>query len=248
MKKISLKIVLVLKELMNLGKGKLDALIVYGCESDVLVQAPGGRDNAKMIPKSYFTSLMLPQANGNYFLRPDRILAVFIMDNRDEINTCKETTSSKREQDLERIDDEIELELQRDELVGSNLMETSGETEHYAMQLNKISNEYSKEHHHHQHRHGETNVEEGSHLTAVMRLSDVYDRIQTPSSLSASFNEEETFGQQRRISENPLFRPLRNPTLHGHPSLSSVKGKKRLLSVKLPPASEIEMEEVGTEV
>eukprot|EP00615_Pteridomonas_danica_P002247 CAMPEP_0114355496 /NCGR_PEP_ID=MMETSP0101-20121206/20260_1 /TAXON_ID=38822 ORGANISM="Pteridomonas danica, Strain PT" /NCGR_SAMPLE_ID=MMETSP0101 /ASSEMBLY_ACC=CAM_ASM_000211 /LENGTH=501 /DNA_ID=CAMNT_0001497467 /DNA_START=467 /DNA_END=1972 /DNA_ORIENTATION=+ len=61
-----------------LGKGKLDAVIVYGCEADVLVQAPGGRDNAKMIPKSYFNSLSLPQTDGNYFLRPDRILAIFL--------------------------------------------------------------------------------------------------------------------------------------------------------------------------
>jgi len=61
-----------------LGKGKLDAVIVYGCEADVLVQAPGGRDNAKMVPKPYFSSLSLPQFDGDYFLRPDRILGCFV--------------------------------------------------------------------------------------------------------------------------------------------------------------------------
>jgi len=78
-----------------LGKGKLDALIVYGCEADILLQAPGGRDNAKMIPKPFFTSLSLPQDDGNYFLRPDKILAVFIihknvtLKNNLHINECK---------------------------------------------------------------------------------------------------------------------------------------------------------------
>ena len=53
------------------GKGKLDAVIIYGCEGDLLQQAPGGRDNAKMIPKPFFKDLMLPQIDGNYFLGPD---------------------------------------------------------------------------------------------------------------------------------------------------------------------------------
>jgi len=69
-----------------LGKGKLDGVIVYGCEPNVLVQAPGGRKNAKMIPKSFFTDISLPQIDGNYFLRSDRILGIFIMNNNIRFN------------------------------------------------------------------------------------------------------------------------------------------------------------------
>lgn len=45
-------------------------------------KAPGGRDNAKMVPRSTFNDLMLPQFDGSYFLRPDRILGVFIFSKR----------------------------------------------------------------------------------------------------------------------------------------------------------------------
>lgn len=45
----------------------------------MLTQAPGGRDNAKMVPKAYFSDLMLARLDGSYYMRRDRILAVFIM-------------------------------------------------------------------------------------------------------------------------------------------------------------------------
>jgi hypothetical protein len=40
-------------------------------------KAPGGRSNAKMITKSTFKEFSSPHPDGNYFLRPDRILGVF---------------------------------------------------------------------------------------------------------------------------------------------------------------------------
>jgi hypothetical protein len=56
------------------GQRKLDVCLVYGVEPSVLQQAPGGRDNAKMIAsKATFMDLALPHADGNYFLRLDRI-------------------------------------------------------------------------------------------------------------------------------------------------------------------------------
>jgi hypothetical protein len=61
------------------GKGMLDLCLVYGAEAGVLTQAPGGRDNAKMVTKTLFQSLALPAADGNYFLRADRILAAFLL-------------------------------------------------------------------------------------------------------------------------------------------------------------------------
>jgi hypothetical protein len=47
---------------------------------NILTQAPGGRDHAKFVPRSIFEDISLPHADGNFFLRPDQILAVFMMD------------------------------------------------------------------------------------------------------------------------------------------------------------------------
>jgi len=63
-----------------LGKGNLDVILIYGCTAAILDQTPGGRDNAKMFSKSTFGCLSLKHANGNYFLRPDRILGAFKVD------------------------------------------------------------------------------------------------------------------------------------------------------------------------
>jgi hypothetical protein len=39
----------------------------------------GGRDNAKMVTKGILQALSLPAKDGNYFLRPDRILGAFVL-------------------------------------------------------------------------------------------------------------------------------------------------------------------------
>ena len=54
--------------------------LVYGTEPRILQQAPGGRENAKMVGKQIFGNFSLPQSDGNYFLRPDRILGAFLLD------------------------------------------------------------------------------------------------------------------------------------------------------------------------
>mmetsp|Transcript_20177 Transcript_20177/g.26273 ORF Transcript_20177/g.26273 Transcript_20177/m.26273 type:complete len:445 (+) Transcript_20177:212-1546(+) len=61
------------------SKHKLDACIVYGAEVSVLSQAPGGRDNATVFAKPTFESLSLIGKDGEYFLRPDRILGCFYL-------------------------------------------------------------------------------------------------------------------------------------------------------------------------
>jgi hypothetical protein len=61
------------------GKGMLDLCLVYGAEPGVLSQAPGGRDNAKMVTKAIFQTFALPAESGNYFLRPDRLLGAFFL-------------------------------------------------------------------------------------------------------------------------------------------------------------------------
>lgn len=62
-----------------LGKGMLDLCVVYAAEPRVLTQAPGGRDNAKMVAKSSFQALALRSKDGNFFLRPDRIIGAFVL-------------------------------------------------------------------------------------------------------------------------------------------------------------------------
>ena len=62
------------------SKGKLDLVIVYGADTSVLTLAPGGRDNARMVSKGTFEALTLPNVDGNYFLRPDRIMGMFLLD------------------------------------------------------------------------------------------------------------------------------------------------------------------------
>ena len=52
---------------------------MYGAEPGSLAQAPGGRDNARVVSRATFAALSLPDADGNYFLRPDRILGMFVL-------------------------------------------------------------------------------------------------------------------------------------------------------------------------
>jgi len=61
------------------GKHRLDVCVVYGIDPSMM-QAPGGSDNAKMVSRQSFEDFSLPHADGNYFLRPDRILAAFLLD------------------------------------------------------------------------------------------------------------------------------------------------------------------------
>jgi hypothetical protein len=61
------------------GKGMLDLCLVYGADPRVLSQAPGGRDNAKMVTKNMLQTFSLPAADGNFFLRPDRLLGAFLL-------------------------------------------------------------------------------------------------------------------------------------------------------------------------
>jgi hypothetical protein len=65
----------------KLGKQAVECCIVYGAESRVLRQAPGRLEHSKMFPKNYFETLAEPTMDTNdFFLRPDRVLASFIID------------------------------------------------------------------------------------------------------------------------------------------------------------------------
>lgn len=75
---------------------------MYGAEPTSLQQAPGGRDNAVMVTKSYFHVLSLSAADGNYFLRPDRILGMFLLD---PANSPSGYEEAREELELERARD-----------------------------------------------------------------------------------------------------------------------------------------------
>jgi hypothetical protein len=197
-----------------LGKGKLDALIVYGCDPGVLVQAPGGRDNAKMVPKSYFTSLMLPQADGNYFLRPDRILGVFVM-----------SRSVGRKQQLLKFsrEAEVESEIAREKQTREGLDETFTESNKFGRELADLSVVSQAHHHHKNDNEVVVSGEESVNESVLIKLSSVYgsegDSIleDTDDDLgSSSSNASQTI---RRLSDNPLFRP-RKETLDSNPAVS----------------------------
>jgi len=68
------------------GKHKLDVCLVYGVEPLIIDQAPGGRDNAKVVSKPTFESYCLSEADGSFFLRPDRIMGAFLLDPSREIS------------------------------------------------------------------------------------------------------------------------------------------------------------------
>jgi hypothetical protein len=224
-----------------LGKGKLDVLVVYGCEANVLTQAPGGRDNAKMVPKSYFTSLMLPQESGDYFLRSDRILAVFIISN-DNVQRILAT---------HHRDDEVEAEVQKELQTREDLDDVFHLSNAYARELVKVAARASSST-----IAADRDIEVGSGNTGsyLMSLGEVYkgQDSDVKSTSSHLHNNEDGSGgvieaiTTRRLSDNPLFRP-RNATLDGNPSNVGDKGNRRRFNstIKLKPinSSEIEMEE-----
>ena len=43
------------------------------------MQAPGGRDNARVVSKATFAASSLPDEAGNFFLRPDRIMGMLLL-------------------------------------------------------------------------------------------------------------------------------------------------------------------------
>eukprot|EP00615_Pteridomonas_danica_P015702 CAMPEP_0114385760 /NCGR_PEP_ID=MMETSP0102-20121206/6214_1 /TAXON_ID=38822 ORGANISM="Pteridomonas danica, Strain PT" /NCGR_SAMPLE_ID=MMETSP0102 /ASSEMBLY_ACC=CAM_ASM_000212 /LENGTH=805 /DNA_ID=CAMNT_0001542449 /DNA_START=666 /DNA_END=3083 /DNA_ORIENTATION=+ len=63
------------------GKHKLDVVFIYGINPKIIEQAPGGRENAKMVTKSLFEVFGKTNLNDNcYYLRPDRIKACLLID------------------------------------------------------------------------------------------------------------------------------------------------------------------------
>ena len=76
--------------------------LVYAMSPQVLVQAPGGRANARVVPKAYFELLSLRHGDGHFYLRPDRILCSMLIDERVAVGTAQEKARAALEQEAAR--------------------------------------------------------------------------------------------------------------------------------------------------
>ena len=108
------------------GQGKLDAVVVYGISSKVLVPAPGGREHARMVPKAYFRDFSLEDEDGAYYLRKDAILGAFVVD------------SSQKPPELNMIAlQELDAEVRRDAQMGQELKRVTEQLRTNAQHLAK---------------------------------------------------------------------------------------------------------------
>jgi hypothetical protein len=118
------------------GKHKLDLVFVYGVESKALRQAPGGRDNAFMVSKATFEALAIPRKeDGNYFLRPDRILGAFYLDAG---TFSSSSSSSVNDMDSNKVVGSLlQREKDFDETTKNTLCEVQNEITRFSVSLKK---------------------------------------------------------------------------------------------------------------
>jgi hypothetical protein len=93
----------------------------------------GGRDNARMLKKGLFHALSMPAKDGNYFLRPDRIVGAFFLPSSEPPVgrfEAKAALASEREEDAaakERIDS-VQRDMTR---WAQQLQDTNKELRHH---------------------------------------------------------------------------------------------------------------------
>ena len=105
------------------GKGRLDAVVVYGICPKVLEQAPGSREHAKMVPKMFFKDLSLEDEDGSFYLRTDAILGIFVVDSAEQppvmnIVARQDLANEERREaavgeELERVEEELRAHSRR---------------------------------------------------------------------------------------------------------------------------------------
>ena len=99
-------------------------MFVYGVDPRCVEQAPGGRENAKMVSKGIFECFATPADDGNYFLRPDKIKAAFILDGTSGLPSERE--KAIRGLEAERVNDAHVQQLLKK--VEESMMENSRST------------------------------------------------------------------------------------------------------------------------
>jgi len=93
--------------------------------SSLTHKTPGGRVNAKMFSKSSFGRFSLPHHDGNYFLRPDRILGAFV------VNHAKLPLMNAGSQRL------LKNEISYDQFSIEKLNEIDSRTKNNSVRMNK---------------------------------------------------------------------------------------------------------------
>ena len=84
------------------GQGLVSLCLVYAMSPQVLVQAPGGRANARVVPKAYFELLSLRHGDGHFYLRPDRILCSMLVGEHLVAGPAQEGAKETLEQEAAR--------------------------------------------------------------------------------------------------------------------------------------------------
>lgn len=94
-----------------LGKHLFDLVVVYGMVPKA-IESVNGKSTAMFVaPNSTIKSLSLPQPDGNYFLRADRILGMLLIDSDERFTTIADVIDTEARRDVE-IKQTIEALLQ----------------------------------------------------------------------------------------------------------------------------------------
>jgi hypothetical protein len=113
------------------GKHKLDVVFIYGINPKCVEQAPGGRENAKMINKVMFELFSKPKLDGSYYLRPDFIKAALYIDGTSKLPLNRMEALKELELEKEK-DRSIQMKLKEMERI---LKENSSSTRSSRMLL-----------------------------------------------------------------------------------------------------------------
>jgi hypothetical protein len=108
------------------GKHKLDVCFVYGVNPKCVEQAPGGRENAKVVSKVLFEGFSTPGSDGSYYLRPDFIKAALLIDGSSSYPANPEEAVEELEKEKTNdIENQAKLKL-----VEKDLKTNSSNTKH----------------------------------------------------------------------------------------------------------------------
>lgn len=95
-----------------LGKHKFELVVVYGMAPRAIESVPGESTSTFCVANSTLKSLSLPQPDGNYFLRKDRILGMLLVDPDVRFSAVSDVIEVEHRRDVE-MQHQIEALLQK---------------------------------------------------------------------------------------------------------------------------------------
>ncbi len=87
-------------------------MVVYGIAPQAIESVPGESTSTFAVANSAFKSLSLPQPDGNYFLRNDRILGMLLIDPDERFLAVSDVVEAEHRRDLE-MQQNIEALIQK---------------------------------------------------------------------------------------------------------------------------------------